>query len=120
MSTVIHKHGPIHSKGNQISNIYNFNLLTKLFQSKRIRRLKIDRTWNGQLLEDKDKVDFHLETRSGTGLMVKVNVPFYDDVPPPFGPSGWPFQSLSSSYEFASLFLVARNNVEALEIQLGP
>lgn len=104
----------------ELSNIYNFNLLTKLFQSKRIRRLKIDRTWNGQLLEDKDKVDFHLETRSGTGLMVKVNVPFYDDVPPPFGPSGWPFQSLSSSYEFASLFLVAGNNVEALEIQFGP
>jgi hypothetical protein len=74
-------------------------------------------------LEEKETVDLELETRSGTGLMVRVSVPFYGDVPPPPYPSGWPFNvsgSSLSSYEFASLFLVGGNNVEALEIQLGP
>jgi sporulation protein YlmC with PRC-barrel domain len=85
----------------------------------RIRRLKIDHTWNGAFLGEKEAVDLEIETRSGTGLVVKVSAPFYDDVPPPPGPSGWPFNSLSS-YEFTSLFLVGGNNVEALEIQLGP
>jgi hypothetical protein len=85
----------------------------------RIRRLKIDHTWNGAFLGEKEAVDLEIETRSGTGLVVKVSAPFYDDVRPPPGPSGWPFNSLSS-YEFTSLFLVGGNNVEALEIQLGP
>ena len=83
-----------------------------------IRSLRIEHTWNGTLLEEREAVDLQIQARSGTGLIVKVTAPFYDDVPPS-NPSGWPYSSLSS-YEVVHLFLHSDNNNRYTEIELGP
>lgn len=79
--------------------------------------MKIENTWNGLLLEEGETVDLQLEARSGTGLIVKVVAPFYNDVPPS-DLSGWPSSSLSSN-EVVHVFLRSDNN-RYLEIELGP
>ncbi|XP_057367567.1 uncharacterized protein LOC130688592 [Daphnia carinata] len=83
-----------------------------------MRRLGIKHTWNGTLLNSNDAVELELETKSGRGLIVRIEAPRYGDALPP-GPSGWPFDGLSS-FEVVHLLLLGEGDATALELQFGP
>ena len=75
----------------------------------------IERTWSGELIPPKAcvRIDLLIDT---TGAHVKIDSPFYDDVPPQEPPgSTWALWE----YEVVELFLVDESG-SYLELEFGP